>query len=276
MPRVAAESAGGTTGTITRAIQILRLIAESPEPISVTEVASALGLSSSTAHRLLQLLRAEGVVQSEPATRRYAAGVEFVRMARLVADRAPLSDLARPFLTDVVARTGETAQLAVYLPEHRTMTFVDQILTEHTLRFAIPTHEPQPLAWGCSGRVILAHLGDDVIARVIAETGPSPARGGAAAPDAELPERLAEIRRRGWDTTTGEKLDSAVGFAAPVFDARGVIGSVSTPVPTVRYRDEDRDRYVGAVVDAAHGLSRALGGEPQAGGRDGARDGVTS
>ena len=64
MTRVASadsEVAGGSKGTVARAVAVLRVVAHSAEPVSVTELATELGLAASTTHRLLHLLCDEGM-----------------------------------------------------------------------------------------------------------------------------------------------------------------------------------------------------------------------
>src|ERR1700712_5283236 len=89
-------------GTIARAVQLLRAIAEAPEPQSVSALAAKLTLPSSTVHRLLQLLKDEDMVEAEVSTRRYRAGRGLYRLAESLTRSRSIVALARPYLVRVV------------------------------------------------------------------------------------------------------------------------------------------------------------------------------
>ncbi|RTL63926.1 MAG: IclR family transcriptional regulator [Pseudonocardiaceae bacterium] len=257
--RPGAARSGESLGTVARAIEIIRTVADSPRPLSLTELSTTLGLPTSTVHRLTRLLEPQGMVRYDAETRLYHPGEELLRLGFLLSSRWSVEELARPTLQRVVAACDETCQLSRYLPEQRSMMFVEQVRCSHPLAFTLPLFQPQPLLWGSSGRVIMAHLPPAEVEAVLAAAEASPVAGFAPPSAEKLNEDLDRIRERGWDRTDGEKLAHAVGFAAPVFDAHGIHGSVATPVPTARYSAEDHDRFVELIVNAGRELSRLLG-----------------
>ena len=79
------------TGTVSRALQLLALLADSTGSVSVKQVADEMQLAPSTVHRLLQLLRREGFVQGAQGPR-YSIGPQFYRVAaRVMSLMAPSS-----------------------------------------------------------------------------------------------------------------------------------------------------------------------------------------
>src|SRR5688500_13624007 len=95
---LAETTAESPRGTVARASRVLKLISESSEPMRITDLAADLGLAVSTVHRLLQLLRAEGLISFNPDSQRYDAGPELHRIASLLAARYGLADFAQPIL----------------------------------------------------------------------------------------------------------------------------------------------------------------------------------
>ncbi|WP_433723996.1 IclR family transcriptional regulator [Nocardia sp. CA-129566] len=246
-------------GPVARTLQLLQALAEAAEPLSLTQLATQLDLPSSTVHRLLKLLRERGFVEADPESRRYRVGWEFFRVGALVAARQPLNEMARPVLAELTAKCNENSQLGIYRPDERCMMFVEQARSTHHLSFSIPMYSPQPLLWGCSGRVIVAHLADPVVRELLEQAGPAPASGAPPPdPDQYLTE-LRRIRAEGWDTTNAEKIANSVGFAAPVFNANTVVGSISITIPTLRYHSYQQAQYAELVMDAARSLSHSLG-----------------
>jgi len=68
-----------STGTVSRALQLLAVLADAKGPVAVKHVANTMGLAPSTAHRLLQLLRKEGFVDAAASGRLYDIGAQFYR-----------------------------------------------------------------------------------------------------------------------------------------------------------------------------------------------------
>src|SRR5690606_22293199 len=110
-------------GTTARVVEVLRYLAEVPDDVSVAGVAAALQLPRATAHRLLTLLKEQGMVDHDPDSRRYTVGAEFFRMASLVSSRASVEALSRPIMRRLVEETNETALLSLYRPHDLQMTF---------------------------------------------------------------------------------------------------------------------------------------------------------
>lgn len=246
-------------GAVSRASRLLKLIAESPEPVRITDLAADLGLAVSTVHRLLQLLRAESLVSFHRETQRYDAGPALHRLASLLSARNGLADLAQPILDRVVQATSETAQFGVYLPPLRKMSIEAVAPSIHVLRFVLPMRTPQSLLWGCSGRSILAYLPEDVVRTIYDDEAASPATGAPKPSYSKVLTRLEQIRNRGWDRSNGEKLADSVGFAAPVFDSEGVIGCIAVPTPISRFDESRALSLTRTVVEAATAFSKAVG-----------------
>lgn len=258
-------SNGQTTnalGTVARAVRVIQCLAEADGPVSVGQLTERLELPSSTVHRLLQLLKGEGIVESDPVARTYRVGPELHRLAALIVGRSNAASLARPVMERVVAACRETCLLALYQPDTRQMMFVAQVQSPQPLRFEVECNVPLPPMWGSSGRVVLAHLPEDELREALAGAGPSPATGAPFGDAAAFARELRRVRNRGHDLTRGELLADSVGVAAPVFArGRGVIGSLTIAIPSVRFRPPQRAELVALVVDAAGELSRMLGHE---------------
>ena len=254
---------GASDGTALRLIGVLRHLAEADGEVTVKGLADALALPPSTAHRMLGQLARTGMVEADGARHRYCPGVEYYRLAALVAGRMDLAEIARPIMDEVVAECGETCVLGLYIPGERRMMFVARADSAHPLRYPLALHRPLSVAWGASGRAILAFLPAEEIDAVLALREASPATGAALPAPAEMRRRLADIRSRGVAVSHGEKIPGAVGIAAPVTRAGGhVIGSLSVTIPELRFQPDSEARLVELVRSRAAELSRALGAAP--------------
>jgi DNA-binding IclR family transcriptional regulator len=101
-------------GSLPRAFAILRRLSRTQgEGARVTELAKDLGLTQATAHRLLQALVAEGMVEQDERSKLYRLGIEFFALAASAGHAQGLRALCRPSLLRLSASLGDTIFLLV-------------------------------------------------------------------------------------------------------------------------------------------------------------------
>jgi DNA-binding IclR family transcriptional regulator len=102
----------GGTQSIQRAVAVLRLLATAREAgLGLTEISMHAELTRPTAHRILSVLIAEGIVEQRQRTRRYVVGEQIPLLALSRRMRDPLLDIVGPHLRDVVGEIGDTGFL---------------------------------------------------------------------------------------------------------------------------------------------------------------------
>lgn len=76
--------APGASGaqSVERALAVLRCLGSASDDLGVSELAARTGLTVSTTHRLLQALRADGIVDQDERTHRYHLGAALVALGR--------------------------------------------------------------------------------------------------------------------------------------------------------------------------------------------------
>jgi len=246
-------------GTVSRVLSMLRLLAESRGEQSVKSVAESLGLASSTAHRLLDQLVSHGFVERAPQ-RKYRVGREFLRLGAMTAQEQPAIEIARPVMRDVVDSCNETCLLGLYLPKAQKMTFVEKIDSRHPLRYRVRMYQLRSLAWGASGKAILASLPGSVIASILATAENSPCTGHSLPGSEHLQIALANIRKRGYAISKGEQTEGAIGLAAPIFGNDGrIFGDLCITIPEFRFNSRDESRLAKLLITQAQRLSVLLG-----------------
>src|SRR6516164_6487177 len=123
---------------LARGIEILTLMIDGGEQFyGVRELAGRLGVSASTAHRLLSDLEELGMVSRTPAGH-YRLGMEFLRLAWTASTRFPLRDAANDVLADLAARSGESSFFGLYSEQRRQMMFAVSVESSHPLRYTVP------------------------------------------------------------------------------------------------------------------------------------------
>lgn len=248
-----------TTGTVSRALQLLTVIADSRGSVSVKQIAEQMRLAPSTAHRLLNLLRKEGFVEASVEGRQYSIGPQFYRVAARVLHTVSPRDIAQPVIEALADQFSETVLFGIYQPVQQALSFSGRADGQQKLKYEIAMNQPLSLVWGASGKAILAFLSAEQISAILATEGPSPATGKTLPAQIDLERDLAEIRSVGYAVSDGEKLPDARGIAAPVFGPKGVFGCICLTSPKARMPHGDIQAIGQEIVARAAILSRDLG-----------------
>ena len=248
-------SGSGSVQSVDRAFAVLRQVASAPGGIS--DVARAVDLPVSTVARLLGTLELLGAVTRIGETGAYGIGAGIRTLAGSVDAADALVSRARPVLSALMARTGESSGLAVLEGDEVVYLHHAESANEVTLRDW--TGVRLPLHVVSSGLVLLAAQPAAAIAAYLAlplgrltpATMTQPAR---------IKRRLTSIRRDGYVWTVGEFDDGITSIAAPVIDATGAtVAAVHCHGPSYRFPgDSDTDALAAHVVAAARSLGARL------------------
>lgn len=170
--------------------------------------------------------------------------------------------LSQPHIEDLARRFDETVLFGLYLPHRQALAFTARADGDQALLYRIDMNRPGSLAWGASGKSVLAYLPPSQILSVLALREPSPVAGAPQADPDAVARELAEIRERGYAVSEGEKLPEARGIGAAVFGPTGVVGCILLTSPKSRMPRDDIHVIGAAVREEALRLSHDLGGVP--------------
>ncbi len=249
---------GETPGTVQRVLHTIQYFAQYRES-SLKEMSDALKLPPSTCHRLLDILRREGFIDTVPDKKKYRVGTELIRVCAEIWSQQDLSSIAIPFLKQMSGECGESTVLSLYLPAKKMMCYAAKVDSPAALRFEIKLNRPTSIIWGASGLSIAAFLPPGDVDIAYANEGPSPASGAKLPTRDELEERLIQVRRTGYSITFGEKMLGSTGIGAPVFQRAGVVvGSLLIVYPSARLSDDRRETLARLLCDLAERLSTLI------------------
>ncbi len=238
-----------------RTVRLLGWMADhAADDYGVRELAAAVGMAPSTVHRSLGALEEEGLIESLQATGRYKLSLGFYRLALRGAARAPVVDLALPYLRAAAQTGGETALLALYgAPELATM-YVTEIPARHPLQVRPALHEWIPLTNCAAGLAILSKLDGETLVTAFGLGSP-------AVKASELADQLAIVRSRGFASSPGRNGNFSMELAAP-FSGPGqqVLGAIVFAVPERRFNPVLEASLGQLLVDQANLISAALAG----------------
>ncbi|MGF1447678.1 MAG: IclR family transcriptional regulator [Pikeienuella sp.] len=254
----------GQVRSLTRALSLLRHLAENPVGMSLTEVSEAAGLPPSTTHRLLTTLEAERFVRPDPQAGVWRVGVAAFFVGSAFARARDKVTIGRPFLLRLMEMTGETANL--FVESDGDVVCVGQIESRHAMRAITGVGGRVMLHASAAGKALLAHMDPPRRNAILA---------GYALPSVtdltitrrdSLAKALEEIRSVGYAVDDEEHAPGLRCAAAPVFDEMGQsVAAISVSGPSARV-SRDRLPVLGRMVaQAAQEATREFGGvAPQA------------
>ncbi len=243
-----------TTDAVDRVALVLDLLADSGDGLRVSEVAEALGVHKATASRLLGTLAARGLVDRAPS-QRYRIGVGIVRYAASAVEELGGVSRARPELEALSAATQETVSLGIL--DGSDVLYIDQVTGSERVVFADWAGRRSPAHCSSTGKVLLAHLDEGEVDRFLSRPLRARTERTITDPD-ELRDRLAEIRRRGYERTVGELEDGLSTAAAPIVFRGSVVAGVSVGGPSARLPSRSLPRLGKLVIETARAIGRRL------------------
>jgi IclR family transcriptional regulator, acetate operon repressor len=227
---------------------LLAALLQQEGPMRVTDAAERLGVSVSTAHRLLAMLVYRDFAEQQE-DRRYRAGRVLRGLAEPETPVALLRRAALPHLRRVVDRTGETANVMVLAGAD--VRFVATVECDQVLRVGDRTGRTLPAQLSSGGKAMLAALAPEALDAALDRLD------GIDRP--RLVRELRTVRRQGFavnDQATEAGL-TAVGVA--VRDTSEVpLAAVSLAVPTVRFSRSDLPRWSQILGAAASDIAQDL------------------
>lgn len=242
--------------TLARGIAVLETVAETRDGMTISDLARISGIDKSTTSRLVASLCDFGYLTRLPDRRIVLTG-RVLRLTRGFQDQFDLQKIARPALTDLRDRVGESVVLTIR--EGNFSVSIDQVDPEHNFRMVPHIGNTAPLDATAAGRAMLFALPAPEQHRILAATRDEPVEHPEVRLTARTLAQEADIARRQgyvWIRRT----DDVERVAAVILDTLGApLAAVSIYGP--RYRMHDRLDELGkeckatadAVAMLAHG-----------------------
>lgn len=227
----------------------------------LTELADDLNQSPATVYRVLVTLETRGLVEFDPEEQLWHIGPQAFVIGAGFLRRTSLVERARPVLRRLMEVTGETANLG--REQDGQVLFLSQVETNATIRAFFPPGTLAEMHSSGIGKVLLAQMSDDRLARVLAGHPMRAFTANTITDPATLSRELATIRAQGFAIDAEERNDGMRCIAAPVFDhSQSAVAGLSVSGPTSRVSKDKTEELSRAVMQAAEDLSAALGGLP--------------
>ena len=245
------------SATALKALAALDFLGEQRRPVTVLQVAEALGADRTSAYRMLQTLVQAGYVMRE-GDKAYRLSFKPLTLTRhLLAE----DDRAQQILVTLRAiseATGETVHYS--LLERDSVVLVYHAKGTQRVAVDFRIGDRSPLHCTSIGKVLLAYgdvrLVEATIASGLAKVAPKTITDGGA-----LRRELARIRSQGYAFDDMEFAADMRCMAVPVFESGGTVpGGIAISGPASRFDTRHLEWLRDIVLPQATALSRNLGG----------------
>lgn len=243
-----------------RVMQIIEILAESPQGLSLTQLSERLGIPKTSLLSHLRVMASSGHVALQDHTK-YVLGPASIRLGAVIAATSSVLAAARPLLEELVRQTGETALLAMIDAAQYEAVYIDRVEGTHAVRYTPTIGARRPLYCTALGRALLAFQDNSAYVapylasnRIVGITDHT-----VTAPNMLL-KALEDVRKSRIAATQEEHTLDAAAIGSPVFDRQeNVQYAIGIALPASRLAGEQRPRLNEQVLDAARRLSWTLG-----------------
>ncbi len=238
---------------VEKALDVLELLAGSPDGLTMNEIVDALGRTMGELYRVVVFLADRGYLQQNVETSRYALTLKLFELSHTHDPTERLIAAGLPMLERIAAGTRQSCHLGVL---NRTNVLVlASVQSPLPAGYSVRTGALFPVEQTSSGHVILAFSSAETQKRYIGRL-PKGDRDATKA-------RLERIRLNGFEDTPSTMIYGVRNLCVPVLDTRGVTAAITSGFIEQHDVAASADAVLATIRLTALELSRSLGFRPE-------------
>jgi IclR family KDG regulon transcriptional repressor len=254
---------------VLKAMQVLQLVCEALEPVSLNQLVRNAALPKTTVFRYLRTLTTLGFVEHDAEADRYRPGIGLWRLSHASSPYETLRQACKPHMKRLRQRFNETINLGVVSGGE--VFYLDVLESERSLRMQSSVGSTDPLHSTALGKVFLAFRPADQLALLVPAILPKVTES-TITDRAALFDQLEIIRTTGYAIEIGENEEGSYCIAAPILDGRGTaIAAMSLSAPISRFDESARQAICAGLMTAGNEIGRTLRGDAAEPGASGAK-----
>lgn len=251
-PSVVCPKLQVSSSSVAKMLLLLKSFPVDVDGVGVTQLAREVGISKSTAFRLIVKLEEHGFL--ERIGRRYRLSWRMFELGSSVAKTSSVrvTPIARPHLCELFADTGAAVSLVVV--DGRELVCTQRIEGVRAVTDSVTVGSRLPASCTASGKIILAFSDSSMIRRALAQPLEAATPRSITNP-ALLLDELRGARREGVASDVGEWRLGLASLAAPILREGRPVGAISLTVPS---RAFNPSLLRGRLVNAANAIALEL------------------
>lgn len=240
------------------AVAILRCFSLENGAHSHGDLVRHTGLAKSTVSRLLGIMRDEGVLSYDEATRCYRPGLLLFQVGRLYRTGSGLLALIEAQMLGFAERVGHTAYVAVR--DGAEQTVLRAVPGKNPLRVITPVGERSPVHATSNGRALLARMPDVAVRALFSGDALPAVSPGTPRSLGALTARLTSIRRTGVSEAANETLPGVSSLGIAIVDPEtGENYGIAASFSSLATGPDEVERIRQALLAIGHEVGTSVG-----------------
>lgn len=235
---------------VIKAFAVIEVILAARRPLSLPELAEALGRPKQTVHRTARQLEEHGFLYREPIRDRYAIGPKLFDISKDVFGWCIRYAPRNAVLARLVDKVSETCNVGIL--DGDSVLYLDRVESNFPLRAELHPGSRVPVHCTGLGKLFLAYLPSRTRKRIL-ERVDLRAYTAKTLTDADALETdCAKTRQRGYSINNEEYHDGIISVAVPIHaDAEHVISGLAIHAPAARMSVEEAVKHVPLLKEYA-------------------------
>jgi DNA-binding IclR family transcriptional regulator len=198
---------------IDKCFAILELLAQSKEPMGISDISGKLDLNKSTVFNIGHTLTDLNVLENQ-RDGKFVFGTRLYILANMAGKRSALIQTAHPYLQTINEKTKLSAFLG--LRSDRRAILIDKVDSAYGIKVSSEIGMQMPVLAGAGIKAMLSQMPDEEIDKILARTELKKYTPYSIIDKAAYKEEILEVRKQGIAYDREEYIEGMVAFAIPV------------------------------------------------------------
>jgi len=206
--------------SLARGLNILELVAESPLPITLTEITNRAHLTKTTTQRFLSTLCSLGYLR-RGENKGYILSTRVLSLTHNFLNTSSLVRMAKPYLDELSSELNKTVNLAVLEDVYTLFLYRKEV--KRFMKFDLGPGSKLPCYAGALGKVLLAGLTHEELNQCMEKIEFNPITPKTISSKKRLREEIIETKKRGYSICDQELSMDMYSIAVPLLDKQGEV-----------------------------------------------------
>ncbi len=198
---------------IDKCFAILELLAQTKEPMGISDISRKLNLNKSSVFNIVHTLSDLNVLESQPDGKS-AFGMRFYILGNTAGKGSALIQTAHPYLEAINEKTKLSAFLG--LRSDRRAILIDKVDSAYRIKVSSEIGLQMPILAGAGIKAMLSQLSDEEIDEILAQTELKKYTPYSIVDKAVYKQEILEVRKQGVAYDREEYIEGMVAFAVPI------------------------------------------------------------
>lgn len=244
---------------VAKALDVLEYIARREVAASAKDIATDLDIPIATVYRTVKYLCWRNYLkETDTGDGRYLLGSQIIVLANQMTLQRDLIHLAKPFMRELAAKSGQTAQLGI-LQDYQVM-YIDQALPARPVNIIAALRTGIPVNVSASGKVLVAHLPENERRAFLRQASLAKNTPKTIVDLEAFEQELQQVIAQGYGLDREEFARGIGCIAAPIRDYRDQVNAaIGITGPISAYLDPDHlQELIRLVKKTAEQISESL------------------